>query len=278
MSRISSIFNNNHKALIAYVTAGYPSMEATVEAVPLLAELGCDLVELGIPFSDPLADGATIQQASHAALQNGTTPQQCLEAVRRIRQKSDIPLVFMSYYNPVYSYGIKAFSQACAESKIDGLIIPDLPPDEGAELEKTAGEHELNLIYLLAPTATGERIKLVTEHAAGFVYMVSIAGVTGARNKLPAELENFVRQVRKTTRKPLCVGFGISTPEQAGEVARYADGVIVGSRLVQLMEGFNWKIEIGNFIVGLRKALDAAGSKAAFTISDQASSRAGHFG
>jgi tryptophan synthase alpha chain len=258
MNRISNIFNHNHKALIAYITAGYPSMEATVEAVPLLAELGCDLVELGIPFSDPLADGATIQQASFKALHNGTTPLKCLEAVSQIRQKSDIPLVFMSYYNPIYSFGLSKFSQVCAISKIDGLIVPDLPPDEGVELEKTAGEQGLDLIYLLAPTATGERMKLVTKHSAGFVYLVSIAGVTGTRNKLPVDLENFVRQVRSITRKPLCVGFGISTPEQAGEVARYADGVIVGSRLVQLMEGANWKIEIGNFIVSLRKALNAA--------------------
>jgi len=261
MNRISTIFNNSHKALIAYVTAGYPSMEATIEAVPLLAELGCDLVELGIPFSDPLADGATIQQASYKALHNGTTPLNCLEAVVQIRQRSDIPLVFMSYYNPIYNFGISKFSEACAKAKIDGLIVPDLPPDEGVVLEKTAGEQGLDLIYLLAPTATGERMKLVTKHSTGFVYLVSIAGVTGTRNKLPADLEDFVRQVKETTRKPLCVGFGISTPEQAGEVARYADGVIVGSRLVQLMEGANWKIEIGNFIVGLRKALNAAGSR-----------------
>jgi tryptophan synthase alpha chain len=256
MNRLPQVFNNNHKALIAYVTAGYPSMEATMEVVPLLAELGCDIIELGIPFSDPLADGATIQKASYDALHNGITPQKCLEAVRFLRQKTEVPLVFMSYYNPIFNFGITNFVKTCADAGIDGLIVPDLPPDEGAELEKTTSEQGVNLIYLLAPTATQERVKLVTKHSTGFIYMVSIAGVTGVRNKLPAELENFVRQVRATTWKPLCVGFGISTPEQAGEVARYADGVIVGSRLVQLMERSNWRIEIGNFIVSLRKALN----------------------
>lgn len=258
MNRISPIFSNNHKALIAYITTGYPSIEATMEAVPLLAELGCDIIELGIPFSDPLADGATIQQASFTALHNGTTPQKCLQAVEQLRQKTDIPLVFMSYYNPVYHFGVTKFARACVTAKIDGLIVPDLPPDEGSELEKTAEYNGLNLVYLLAPTTTRERIKLVTTHSSGFVYLVSIAGVTGARNKLPTGLADFVQQVRNVTWKPLCVGFGISTTEQAGEVARYADGVIVGSRLVQLMEGPNWKIDVGNFIVGLRKALDAS--------------------
>ena len=236
-------------------------MEATIEAVPLLAELGCDLIELGIPFSDPLADGATIQQASFNALHNGTTPMKCLEAAERIRQKTDIPLVFMSYYNPVYNFGITKFTKACVKAKIDGLIVPDLPPDEGVELEKTAAKNSLSLIYLLAPTATRDRMKLVTTHSTGFVYLVSLAGVTGARQQLPAGLENFVQQVRSLTWKPLCVGFGISTIEQAGEVARYADGVIVGSRLVQLMEGANWRIDVGNFIVGMRKALNTSGSR-----------------
>jgi tryptophan synthase alpha chain len=257
MSRISGVFRQGRKALIAYVTVGYPSVEATLEVVPLLAELGCDIVELGIPFSDPLADGATIQKASFNALHNGITPGICLEVASKLRLKTAVPLVFMSYYNPIFNYGLGKFVTACATAKVDGLIVPDLPPDEGMELEKTTGENDIDLIYLLAPTSTPERISLVAEHSRGFIYLVSIAGVTGARNKLPAELESFVRRVRKTANQPLCVGFGISTPEQAGDIARYADGVIVGSRLVQLMEGKNWQKDISKFTTALRIALDS---------------------
>ena len=257
MSRISDIFNQDHKALIAYVTVGYPSIEATLEVVPLLAELGCDIVELGIPFSDPLADGATIQKASFVALHNGVTPGLCLEVASKLQLKTNVPLVFMSYYNPIFNYGLGKFVRACTSSRVDGLIVPDLPPDEGTDLEKTTGENDIELIYLLAPTSTPERVRLVTKHSRGFIYLVSIAGVTGARNKLPADLESFVHRVRKYTRQqPLCVGFGISTPEQAGEVAHYADGVIVGSRLVQLMETKDWQKEVSKFIASLRRALD----------------------
>jgi tryptophan synthase alpha chain len=256
MSRISGVFMPNSKALIAYITVGYPSIKATLDVVPLLAELGCDIVELGIPFSDPLADGATIQKASFDALHNGVTPQICLEVAGKLRQKTGIPLVFMSYYNPVFNHGIVKFVETCSTAKVDGLIIPDLPPEEGADLEKIIGKSGIDLIYLLAPTSTPERVRLVTEHSSGFVYLVSVAGVTGARNKLPANLESFVRRVRTRSNKPLCVGFGISTPEQAREVAQYADGVIVGSRLVQLMETQNWQQDISKFVISLRTALD----------------------
>ena len=256
MSRISDIFSQGHKGLIAYVTVGYPSVEATLEVVPLLAELGCDIVELGIPFSDPLADGATIQKASFVALHNSVTPRTCLEVTKKIRLKTKVSLVFMSYYNPIFNYGLGKFVTACTGSGINGLIVPDLPPDEGMELEKTTVENNIDLIYLLAPTSTPDRVRLVSEHSRGFIYLVSIAGVTGARNQLPADLGSFVRRVRKSSKQPLCVGFGISTPEQAGEVARYADGVIVGSRLVQLVEGKTWQKEVSTFIASLRKALD----------------------
>jgi tryptophan synthase alpha chain len=256
MSRISDVFRQDHKELIAYVTVGHPSVEATLEVVPMLAGLGCDIVELGIPFSDPLADGATIQKASFNALHNDVTPRVCIEVAARLRQKTKVPLVFMSYYNPIFNYGIKNFVTSCVTSGVDGLIVPDLPPEEGTELEKTTGEHGIDLVYLLAPTGTGERIRLVVAHSRSFIYLVSIAGVTGARSKLPADLESFVRRVRKETAMPLCVGFGISTPEQARQVARYADGVIVGSRLVQLMEGKAWQKDVTKFIGSLRAALD----------------------
>ncbi len=258
MSRIAAAFNRpGHKALIPYVTVGYPSIEATLEVVPLLASHGCDIVELGIPFSDPLADGVTIQKASFQALQNGITPQICLEVAKQLSQKVDIPLVFMTYYNPVFSYGLEEFCRDCAKSGIDGLIIPDLPPDEGSELEAISQRQALDLIYLLPPTGTEERIRLLAERSRGFLYLVSLTGVTGARTSLPAELEAFVARVRQVATQPLCVGFGISTPEQAKRVAAIADGVIVGSRLIQLMEAeANFVPAVSDFIKGLRQALD----------------------
>jgi len=259
MSRISTVFHQpGHKALIPYVTVGYPSIEATMKVVPLLASSGCDIVELGIPFSDPLADGATIQKASFHALKNGVTPNLCLDIASQLRQMVETPLVFMTYFNPVFSYGFDEFCTACNDSGIDGLIIPDLPPDEGSELEAATRKHDLDLIYLLAPTSTEERIRLVAERSRGFIYLVSVTGVTGARDKLGTDLEEFVARVRKATQKPLCVGFGISTPEQARRVARIADGVIVGSRLIQLMEDEKDITTVVDFIGGLRSALDEA--------------------
>ncbi|MFC1928276.1 tryptophan synthase subunit alpha [Chloroflexota bacterium] len=258
MSRIASVFDRpDHAALISYVTVGYPSIEATLQVVPLLASSGCDIVELGIPFSDPLADGVTIQKASFRALQDGVTPHLCLEVARQLSQKVDIPLVFMTYFNPVFSYGLEEFCSACTGSGIDGLIIPDLPPEEGSELETITQQQGLDLIYLLAPTSTEERIRLVAERSRGFIYLVSVTGVTGARDRLPADLGTFVDKVRKVTTLPLCVGFGISTPEQAKEVAHIADGVIVGSRIIQLMEAENnLTSSVGSFVKGLRRALD----------------------
>ena len=257
MSRISSAFKQpGHTALIAYVTIGYPSIEATLKVVPLLARNGCDIVELGIPFSDPLADGATIQRASAQALLNGVTPQLCLDVAGKLRQEVDVPLVFMTYYNPVLSYGLGKFCAASARSGVDGLIVPDLPPDEGSELESVSQKQGLALIYLLAPTSTEERIRLVAEKSHGFIYIVSLTGVTGARESLPADLETFVGKVRQVTTQPLCVGFGISTPEQASRIARAADGVIIGSRLIQLMEAERDLASVGDFIKEVRKALD----------------------
>ncbi len=258
MSRLASIFNQPaHKALVTYITVGYPSVEATLKVVPLLASSGCDIVELGIPFSDPLADGVTIQKASFRALQNGITPKICLEIVKQLRQQVEIPLVFMTYFNPVFSYGLKEFGTACASSGIDGLIIPDLPPEEGSELEVITQRQELDLIYLLAPTSTEERIRLVGERSRGFIYLVSVTGVTGARDRLATDLETFVARIRRLVTQPLCVGFGISTPEQARRVAHVADGVIIGSRLIKLMEiEDNFLSPVSDFIKGLRHALD----------------------
>jgi len=257
LSRITSAFNHGYKALIPYITVGYPSIEATLKVVPLLAQSGADIVELGIPFSDPLADGATIQRASFHALRNGATPKVCLEIAKELSQKTQIPLVFMTYFNPVFSYGLEEFCGACAGSGVSGLIIPDLPPEEGSELEIITQRQGLDLIYLLSPTSTEERIKLVANSSHGFIYLVSVTGVTGTRNKLSSELGAFVARVRKAATQPLCVGFGISTPEQAGQIARMASGVIVGSRIIQLMETEeNFISPVRNFIIELRHALD----------------------
>jgi len=203
-----------------------------------------------------LADGVTIQKASFRALQNGVTPKLCLEVARQLSSKVDIPLVFMSYFNPVFSHGLEEFCSACAGSGVSGLIIPDLLPEEGSELEASTQKQGLDLIYLLAPTSTEARIRLVTERSRGFIYLVSVTGVTGARDRLPADLEAFVGRVRKLATQPLCVGFGISTPEQARQVARISDGVIVGSRIIQLMEASESMVEVADFTRELRCALD----------------------
>jgi len=236
---------------------GYPSLASTLEIVPVLAESGCDIVELGIPFSDPLADGTTIQEASFKALQSGVTPATCLNVAKRLRQKVDIPLVFMTYYNPVLRFGLDSFCTACAEAGVDGLIIPDLPPDEAADLDTSTRQHGLDLIFLLTPTSTTERIRLVAEKSRGFIYMVSLVGVTGARESLPTGLEDCVTRVRKQTTRPLCVGFGISTPDQAHRVSSVADGVIVGSRLIQLIRDDTRPYQrTRSFVQSLREALD----------------------
>ena len=259
MSQITSILSQDHKALIAYITVGYPSIEDTLKMVPILASSGCDIVELGIPFSDPIADGVTIQRASFHALQNGVTPKVCLEVAKELSRKTQIPLVFMTYFNPVFSYGLEKFCGACASSGVSGLIIPDLPLEEGSELETITQRQGLDLIYLLAPTSTKERIELVAQKSRGFIYLISVTGVTGARDRLPTDLEVFVARVKQIAKQPLCVGFGISTPEQAKRVAGIADGVIVGSRIIQLIEtGDNFMSTIGNFIKELRQALDEA--------------------
>jgi len=257
MSGIASVFSpSGHKALIAYITVGYPTIEATLKVVPLLAQNGVDIMELGIPFSDPLADGVTIQKSSFHALQNGVTPGLCLEVAGQLSPKVNIPLVFMTYFNPVFSYGLEEFCAACAGSGISGLIIPDLPPEEGSELEATSQRQGLDLIYLLAPTSTEERIGLVTKRSRGFIYLVSVTGVTGARDRLPTDLAAFVTRVRKIATQPLCVGFGISTPQQASQIARIADGVIVGSRIIQLMEMKDGFTSLTKLVRGLRNSID----------------------
>jgi len=257
MSRIASVFRADYKALIAYLTVGYPDVETTRKAAVTLANSGVDIIELGIPFSDPLADGATIQKASYQALQQDVTPRVCLEVAKELHQQITTPLVFMTYYNPVFHFGLQAFCQSCTEAGISGLIVPDLPPEEGEELEAVTQQYDLDLIYLLAPTSTEERIALVAARSRGFIYLVSLTGVTGARQTLPPGMENFVKRVRQKANQPLCIGFGVSNPEQASRIASVADGVIVGSRLIQLIEEDATLSSLKAFALSLREALDS---------------------
>jgi len=258
MSQITEVFKGGDKALIAYITAGYPDIKKTPEIAQLLAENGSDIIELGIPFSDPLADGATIQKASYHALQSGTTPELCLKMAEEIRQKIKTPLVFMTYYNPVLNYGPEAFCRDCRKAGINGLIVPDLPPEEGNELEAITKKHDIDMIYMLAPTSTEARIIEAAKRSRGFIYLVSLTGVTGAREELPPELEDFVGRVRQKTRQPLCVGFGISSGVQAKRIAATADGVIVGSRILELIEEDATLGSLRAFVASLRRSLDSS--------------------
>lgn len=261
MSNIAKVFQDKkHKALIAYITSGYPDTEATVAAALLLADSGCDIIELGIPFSDPMADGVTIQNASHHALLNGVNTRTCFDIARSIRQKSTVPLVFMTYLNPVISYGLEKFCADCAGTGISGLIIPDLPPGELPELEASARANGIDIIYFVAPNTSQERIGLVARSSGGFIYMVSVTGVTGVREGLSGGLKETFAQVRRSTGLPLCIGFGISSPSQAADAAGLADGVIIGSRIIQIMEkeGPPYR-ELNEFIRQVRKSIDGAG-------------------
>lgn len=262
MSRITSVFaEGGRKALIAYITCGFPNPKASLEIVPCLAESGCDIIELGIPFSDPLADGATIQRASEESLRQGVNPKLCLELAQNLRHVTQVPLVFMTYYNPILNFGLEAFCSKCVAVGIDGLIIPDLPPEEGEELESSTRGQGLDLIYLLAPVSTEERIALVAERSQGFIYLVSLTGVTGARERLPSGLEEFVSSVKKKTSKPLCIGFGVSNPEQAKGVAQVADGVIIGSKIIKLIEEDKTLRKLEIFVKEVRKEMDLGSFK-----------------
>jgi len=238
MSRITETFEslkqNNRKALMPYVTVGYPALESALEIVPAMAEAGADLVELGVPFSDPLADGATIQAAGQRALANGMSLALCLEQAATLRARGvTVPFVLMGYYNPMMQFGFARFAEQAVASGIDGLIVPDLPPEEAEALYTATTARGLDVIFLLAPTSDSARVQKVTALSGGFVYLVSLVGVTGARESLPPDLAEFVARVRAVTEKPLAVGFGIATPEQAAQVAQVADGIIVGSALVK---------------------------------------------
>ncbi|MBE7556205.1 MAG: tryptophan synthase subunit alpha [Anaerolineales bacterium] len=234
IERIKNAFTKDHPAFMPYSVLGYPDRAGGLATIKILVEAGADLLELGVPFSDPLADGPTIQVATQKSLENGTTVKDCLAQVRELRtQGIETPALLMGYINPILAYGLEEFAADAAAVGVDGLIVPDLPPEEAGELEAACNDHGLALVYLLAPTSTPERIKLAAEKSRGFIYLVSLTGVTGARNKLPPDLAEFVARVRVQTNTPLAVGFGIGNGEQARAVGQLADGVIVGSALVK---------------------------------------------
>ena len=231
MNRLDLAFQHR-PAFMPYFPLGFPTPEISVDVIEALAKNGADLIEVGLPFSDPLADGPVIQRATQIALQNGMTVARALRAVADLHARAvAIPLVLMGYYNPLLAYGLLRLALDAADAGADGFIVPDLPPEESAEFEAALGD--MPLIRMLAPTTPTNRVPAITQKARGFLYLVSLTGVTGARNALPEGLPEFIARVREHTDLPLCVGFGISTPEQGRTVGRIADGIIVGSACVK---------------------------------------------
>ena len=236
MSKIAKAFENG-TAFIGFLTAGDPTIDKTVEYVLAMEEAGCDLIEIGIPFSDPMAEGVVIQDANVRALKHDTTTDDVFDIVRRVRQKSDVPLVFLTYINPVFFYGYEKFFKRCAELGVDGIISPDLPYEEKGEIADIAKDNGVDVISLIAPTSS-ERIKMIAADATGFIYVVSSLGVTGMRSEIKTDLGAILSDIREVTDLPLAVGFGINTPKQASEIGNIADGVIVGSAIVKLIEQY----------------------------------------
>lgn len=267
MGRIASTFDRlakaRKKALITFITAGDPDLGVTGRLVPALAAAGADILELGIPFSDPMADGPTIQLASDRALASGTTLAGILTTVHDIRKTCEVPIVLMGYYNPVFSYGPERFIADAVAAGVDGLLLVDLPPEESGELQRFAKGAGIDLIFLLAPTSGTDRIKKVLTTAGGFIYYVSLTGVTGAATMEQDEVKKVVGDIKGRTKLPVVVGFGISTPTQAVELASVADGIVVGSAIVKLFEDNDPGTlidRVSNFVGSFRKALDGANS------------------
>lgn len=267
-SRIDQVFNtarrDGRKVLIPYIMAGDPDLATTLELVRALEAAGADAIELGIPFSDPIADGPVILRAAMRALTHGTSLTQVLDTVRALRAHTQVPIVFMSYYNPIYVYGEARFARDAVAAGVDGVIVPDLPPEEAHGLARAAREHGLATIFLLAPTSNSARINKVCRQATGFIYYVSLTGITGARLTDFGDVAQRVQAIRARTTKPVAVGFGISNAGQAKAAAQAADGVIVGSALVRVIEE---RIDAGasraqlvgaarDFTAALRKGLD----------------------
>lgn len=250
---------NGEKALVAFVTAGDPDLDTTRRLIPELERAGADIVELGLPFSDPMADGPTIQASSERALEAGATVPKVLDLIKDVRKDTEVPIVLFGYYNPIYSYGLKKFARKASRAGADGVLVVDLPPEEADEFKTELDSVGLDLIFLLTPTSDTGRMKLVAGKGSGFVYYVSLTGVTGARTTLATRIGDYVKRIRKFTDLPVGVGFGISTPEQARSVAKKADGVIVGSAIINTIAGAGGKDpvkEAARFVRRLKKAVN----------------------
>ncbi len=257
---ITAVFKQAHSqqtaALMPYFTLGYPDAATSLDIIEAIAPYS-DLLELGVPFSDPLADGPTVQHSTQVALENGTTTASCLEMVRELRQRGvQTPVMLMGYINPVLAYGEARYVRDSTAAGVDGFILPDLPPEEAEDFDTMTAEAGLSLIHLLAPTSNQSRIDRVAARARGFIYLVSVTGVTGARSQVRTDLAGFVNRVRSKTAVPLAVGFGISNPTQAAEVGQVADGVIVGSALINAVNAGEDKVETAvQFVKSLRDGL-----------------------
>jgi len=235
-AKFQELRSKGESAFMPYICAGDPTPEISRDLILTLEKAGADLIEFGVPFSDPIADGPTIQKASERALVHKISLHQILSLVRELRRETQIPIAIMTYYNPIFRMGDAEFCRAASEAGVDGMIIPDLPPEEAEGLLKIAREYDLATIFLVAPTSPPQRMRLISSWSTGFVYFVSVTGVTGARDSLSEEIQPMVSQLRKYTEKPVCVGFGVSTREQAHAVAQIANGVIVGSAIINVIE------------------------------------------
>jgi tryptophan synthase alpha chain len=256
MNRIEKAFQ--HKPIfMPYFPVGYPNYETSLDILEALAKNGADLIEVGLSFSDPLADGPVIQKATQAALEKGVTTRQVIETVAELRRRSvSIPLILMGYYNPILAYGLEKFIRDAAQAGAEGFIIPDLPPEEAAEFIEAQDGAPLPLITMLAPTTPAERMQELAHNAQGFIYLVSVTGVTGARSDIPEGLPGLIKRIRQHSSVPVCVGFGIGTPEQAKAIGSIADGAIVGSALVRAIEASQTPVETAkNFATSFSQAL-----------------------
>lgn len=256
MSRIGEVLNNK-KSFITFVTAGDPSLDITEKLIYTMEKGGSDLIEIGIPFSDPVAEGPVIQRANERALKNKCTTDDIFEMVKKVRKNTNIPLVFLTYFNPVFTYGIEKFVKKCEEVGIDGLIIPDLPFEEKEEVTTFSDKHGVDLISLIAPTSE-ERIKMISKEAKGFLYVVSSLGVTGVRTEFNKNLSKMIEVVKQNTNIPCAIGFGISNPEQAKEMSQIADGVIIGSAIVKIVEeyGENSEKPVYEFVKSVKESME----------------------
>ena len=255
MYRITAAFKD-HKAFIAFVTGGDPDIETTEKLIPAMAEAGADLIEIGIPFSDPVAEGLVIQAADERALKAGCTTDKLFDMVTRVRKNTAVPLLFMTYLNPVFTYGKEKFISRCAECGLDGLIVPDMPFEEKDELVQLCERYRIDLISMIAPSSD-DRVSLIAKEAKGFIYCVSSLGVTGVRGEISTDIGQIVQKIREVSDVPCAIGFGISTPEQAGQMAQLSDGVIVGSAIVKLVakHGKDCVQFIADYIHSMKKGI-----------------------